>query len=153
MALNNCVFIGRLTRDIEMKTVGNNVSVANFTLAVERRFKSKDESQPTADFIPICAWRKTAEFAEKYFNKGKQVFVRGSLETYSYEKNGEIKYSFRVNAEEVGFADSGKDDGENKNQGQGNNTPKSMPPVNQGGNEFGNPSDFDFIDTDDDLPF
>ena len=133
--MNKVMLIGRLTKDVEMRTVGQDTAIANFTLAVDRRFKSKNEGQPTADFIPVSVWRKTAEFVEKYFRKGKQVYVCGSLETYTYEQNGERKYGFRVNADEVGFADGAKSDGngpasankgnsggtkvETKNRGQG----------------------------------
>ena len=105
--LNNCTFIGRLVREPEIKTVGE-AKNASFTIAVDRRFKSKNENAPTADFIPVSVWRNTADFVENYFHKGKQVSVVGSLETYSYDKDGEKRYGFRINASEVGFADSVK---------------------------------------------
>ena len=82
--MNTCTFIGRLVKDPEIKTIGE-AKVANFTIAVNKRFKSKSEDAPTADFIPVSVWRSSAEFAEKYFHKGKKVFVVGNLETYSYE--------------------------------------------------------------------
>lgn len=146
--LNKVILIGRLVRDVEMKTVGENTNLANFTLAVDRRFKSKAEGQPTADFIPISAWRKTAEFAGKYFRKGKQVYVCGALETYTYEQNGEKKYGFRVNADEVGFADSVKNDENNVNTGNNGDDENGFPGP---GNDFafGDPGDF----AGDDLPF
>lgn len=145
--LNKVILIGRLVKDVEMKTVGEGegINVANFTLAVDKRFRSRTEGAQTADFIPVCAWRKTAEFAQQYFHKGKQVFVAGRLETYSYNGNdGTKKYSFRVNAEEIGFADSVRS---SENDGQG-----GIPDGNV------NPDDFGFIDNntdfgDDDLPF
>lgn len=107
--LNRCTLIGRLTKDVELRSV-ENIPLANFTLAVNKRYKSKNEDAPTADFIPVTVWRKGAEFASAYFSKGKQVYVSGRLETYSYEKDGEIRYGFRVNADEIGFADSVKTD-------------------------------------------
>ena len=116
MGLNKSILIGRLVRDVEMRTVGENTNVANFTLAVDRRFKSRDEEQPKADFIPVTVWRKSAEFAEKYFSKGKQVYVCGAIETYSYEKDGNKVYGFRVNADEIGFADTLKTDDGNQNE-------------------------------------
>ena len=158
MSLNNCVFIGRLTRDVELKTVGNGTNLANFTIAVDKRYKSKNDNQPTADFIPVSAWRKTADFVSQYFGKGKQVYVRGALETYSYEgSDGNKRYGFRINAEEVGFADS------IKSEDRKNETQNSVKQQNTSGNfiESGFPSanDFDFGDpsnfnvSDDDLPF
>ena len=107
MALNKVILIGNLTKDVEVKQVGE-AKLANFTLAVNRRFKSKNANQPAADYIPVAAWRQSAEFAEKYFSKGKQVYVVGAIETYSYEQDGRKMYGFRVNAEEVGFAEAAK---------------------------------------------
>lgn len=151
MALNKVILIGRLTRDVELKSVRNDTSLANFTIAVDRRYKSKNEEQPIADFIPVSAWRKTAEFVGKYFHKGKQVYVCGALETYTYDQNGEKKFGFRVNAEEVGFADSaGSGDGGQKNQFNGNTGNTSEPDFSDVGNfDFGDQSDF----IGDNLPF
>ncbi len=141
--LNNCTFIGRLVRDPEMKTVGG-ANVANFTLAVDKRFKSKNENAPTADFIPVSVWRSAADFVGKYFHKGKQVSVVGSLETYSYDKGGERRYGFCINANEVGFADSAKAEGRPSDRNVDF-------PVDEEADfsDFGSPNDF----SDDDLPF
>ncbi len=146
MGLNKCIFIGRLTRDVELKTVGDNVPVANFTIAVDRRFKPKDDSQDTADFIPVAAWRKSAEFASKYFHKGKQVYVCGAMETYSWEKDGVKNYGFRINADEIGFADSAKGEGGNNSPGNTNADDDFPAEIGQ---SFAPVSDFE----NEDLPF
>ena len=78
-------------------------AVANFTLAVNRRYEEK------VDFISIVAWNKTAEFINKYFTKGKQVAIVGSIQTRDYEKDGKKVYITEVLAEEVYFADSKKE--------------------------------------------
>lgn len=150
MGLNKTIFIGRLTKDPEIETFGENAKRANFTLAVDRRFKSKKENAPTADFIPITAWRGTAEFIEKYFSKGKQIYVCGWLETYSYEKDGQKVFSFRVNADEVGFADTARNDN-GAQQNMGAYTGNSFPDMNghSGFGQFEPMGEFD----DDTLPF
>lgn len=107
MALNEIILIGRLTKDVETQNINDTLN-ARFTLAVDRSYKAKGEDKPQADFIPVTVWRKSAEFAEKYFKKGKQVYVVGSLETYSYEKDGEKRFAFRVSASKIGFADTAK---------------------------------------------
>ena len=61
--------------------------MARYTLAVNRRFKRKDE--PEADFIPCVAFGKSGEFAEKYFRKGQLVAVTGRLQVRSWDKDGE----------------------------------------------------------------
>ena len=101
--MNKVILIGRLTKDPEMRyTTNSNTAVCNFTLAVNRRFK-----QDEADFIPVVAWGKTAEFCEKYFNKGRQVAVVGRIEISSWEDSeGKKRYKTEVVADEVYFADS-----------------------------------------------
>lgn len=74
---------GRLTKDIELRTTQSGKTVANFTLAVNRRFKS--QGQPDADFFRCQAWGKTAEVLNQYTHKGSQIGVTGRLQNRSYE--------------------------------------------------------------------
>lgn len=106
--MNKVILMGRLTKDPELRyTSGNNTAVASFTIAVNRRFSQ--ESQPQADFIPIVAWSKTAEFCAKYFTKGQQVAVVGRIQTRTWDDNeGKRHYVTEVIAEEAYFADSKK---------------------------------------------
>lgn len=86
--------------------------MARYTLAVNRRFKRKDE--PEADFIPCVAFGKSGEFAEKYFRKGQLVAVTGRLQVRSWDKDGEKRWTTEVVIEEQYFAESKKDSGEGK---------------------------------------
>lgn len=107
--MNNATLIGRLTKDVEMRYTQNNTAVAGFTLAVNRRVKQ--EGQADADFIGIVAWQKTAEFCSKYFKKGQQVWVQGRIQTRTWDDTEGVKhYVTEIVAEQVGFADSKKDD-------------------------------------------
>lgn len=107
--LNKSILIGRLTRDVEVKYTQNNKAVASFTLAVNRKYSKEGEQQ--ADFIPIVTWGKSAEFASKYFKKGMQVSVVGRIETRSWDdQNGQKRYATEVIAEELGFAESRKNE-------------------------------------------
>ena len=102
--------MGRLTKDPEIRnTQTNNTMVANFSLAVNRRFVKEGEERQ-ADFINIVAWGKTAEFCSKYFRKGQQVGVIGRIQTRTWDDDQGMKhYATEVVAEEVYFADSKKD--------------------------------------------
>ncbi len=113
--MNKSILMGRLTRDPEIKyTQTNNTMCANFSLAVNRRFKQ--EGQPEADFINIVAWSKTAEFVNNYFKKGQQVAVIGRIQTRNWEDDQGVKhYVTEVIAEEVYFADSKKENSEESN--------------------------------------
>lgn len=113
--MNKVILMGRLTRDPEVRySQGSEpVAVARYTLAVNRRFKRKDE--PEADFIPCVAFGKIGEFAEKYFRKGQLVGVIGRLQVRSWEdKEGKKHWTTEVIIEEQHFAESKKDTGEGK---------------------------------------
>ena len=108
--MNKVILIGRLTKEPEVRyTQSSNTLVANFNLAVNRRFvKEGDERQ--ADFITIVAWNKIGEFCSKYFKKGQQVAVVGRIQNRTWEDdNGQKHYATEVIAEEAYFADSKKE--------------------------------------------
>jgi single-strand DNA-binding protein len=130
--MNNVSLVGRLTKDVELRyTSGNNTAVAGFTLAVNKRFKRDNE--PDADFFPVVAWEKTAEFCSKWFAKGRQVWVRGRLQTRTWDDNeGKKHYVTEVVAEEVGFADSKKEEGGNGAVAGGGNQQQPQGQQNQG---------------------
>ena len=111
--MNKIILMGRLTKDPEVRyTQTSNIMVTSFTLAVNRRFVAQGQERQ-ADFLPIVAWNKTAEFVAKYFKKGQQVAVIGRVETRNYDdKDGKKVYVTEVIAEEVYFADSKKEDGQ-----------------------------------------
>ena len=105
--MNKVILMGRLTRDPEVRySQGSEpVAVARYTLAVNRRFKRKDE--PEADFIPCVAFGKIGEFAEKYFRQGMRVLVSGRIQTGSYTNRDGVKvYTTEVVVEEQEFAES-----------------------------------------------
>ena len=77
--LNHIVVMGRLTRDPELRKTAAGVSVTSFTVAVDRDFSQQDGQKET-DFLDVVAWRNTAEFAAKYFTKGRMAVVSGRLQ-------------------------------------------------------------------------
>lgn len=106
----NCVnLIGRISRDIETRyTQTTNKIVVQFNIAIDRPY-AKAEDEVKADFINIVAWDKTAEFCNKYFQKGLRIGVTGRLQTRNYDdKDGKRVYVTEVVAEHVYFADSKK---------------------------------------------
>lgn len=104
--MNKVILMGRLTRSPEVRYSqgAEPVAVARYTLAVNRRFKRKDE--PEADFIPCVAFGKSGEFAEKYFRKGQMVAVARRLQVRSWDKDGEKRWTTEVIIEEQYFAES-----------------------------------------------
>ncbi len=98
--MNRVELTGRLTREPELKTTGNGVSVCSFTLAVNRKYKNPDGNYD-ADFINCVAWRQSAEFICKYCDKGSMIGVAGSIQTRNYEKDGQRVYITEVSVDEV----------------------------------------------------
>ena len=105
--MNKVIMMGRLTRDPEIRyTNGDNaMAVASFSLAVDRRFKR--EGEPEADFFNCTAFRKQAEFVEKYLKKGTKVVITGSVQNDNYtNKEGQKVYATRIITDEIEFAES-----------------------------------------------
>jgi single-strand DNA-binding protein len=101
--MNKAILIGRLTRDPELRTASNDISVTSFTIAVDRNFNNQQGEKET-DFIPVVAWRKLAETCAKYLEKGRLVAVSGRMQVRSYEgKDGLKRYITEVVADEVQF--------------------------------------------------
>lgn len=143
--LNNVVLMGRLTADPELRHTATDVAVTSFTIAVNRSYV-KQGTEPQTDFIDIVAWRNTAEFITKYFTKGQQVAVQGSIQTRTYQdKEGNNRKAFEILADKVFFADS-------KRGGQDSGAPARQdspaPAYSSGSN-----GDFIEMPLDDDLPF
>lgn len=153
--MNKVILMGRLTRSPEVRYSqgAEPVAVARYTLAVNRRFKRKDE--PEADFIPCVALGESGEFAEKYFRKGQLVGVIGRLQVRSWEdKEGKKHWTTEVIIEEQHFAESKKDSGEGKAAEQSRPAAASNKPAKQMG-LADSPGFYPIDETveDDDLPF
>ena len=98
--LNRIVLIGRLTKDVDLRSTQNGASVATFTLAVDRAFSKSKET----DFIPVVVWRAQAESCAKYLSKGKLAAVDGRLQIRTYEANDGSKRTIaEVVADDVRF--------------------------------------------------
>ena len=137
--LNHIVLMGRLTRDPELRQTGSGISVASFTIAVDRDYAAQGAEKET-DFVDIVAWRGTADFVSKYFAKGRMAVVSGRLQIRNWQdKEGNKRRSAEVVADNVYF-------GESKKDSQSSNSAQSNEPAQS--------TDFAPLDDDDsDLPF
>lgn len=124
--MNVVCLTGRLTRDPEIRYTNSGLSIARFTIAVDRDFKRDGEQ--TADFPNIECFGKTAEFIEKYFTRGKRIEISGRIQTGSYTKEDGAKvYTTDVVADRVRFGES---------KGSGSAQPASKPAADPTGNDF-----------------
>ena len=138
---NLVVLTGRLTADPELRYTANNTPVTSFSIAVSRRYKAGEQAE--ADFINIVAWRQTAEFVTKYFQKGSMIGIEGSIQTRRYvdKETGKNRTAFEVIANNVQFVESKRD------AAPAGEVPASF--SNAGANEFTDLSG----EAEDDLPF
>ena len=172
--INRVVLVGRLTRDPELRTTGSGISVATFTLAVDRQYTNA-QGERGADFISCVIWRKAAENFCNFTSKGSLVGIDGRIQTRSYDnKDGQRVYVTEVVVDNFALLESRKDreargqnggytpnnNGNFGNQNT-NNTP-NMGVSNQNNSSNNGPDDTqdpfagsgDTIDiSDDDLPF
>lgn len=110
--LNKCFFMGRLTRDPELRHTQSGTAVASFSIAVDRDFKDKTTGEKATDFIDVVAWRNTAEFVSRFFTKGSMAVVEGRLQLRDWtDKDGNKRRSAEVIADSVYFGGSRKDGG------------------------------------------
>lgn len=104
--LNEVLFCGRLTADIELKQTEGGRSVAKFNIAINRP-RSKDSTEQAADFPSCVAWDKTAEFIAKYFKKGDSLYIRAKVRTRNYkDREGRTVYVTEFIANEAQFVDN-----------------------------------------------
>lgn len=150
--VNNVTLLGRITRDPEVKAVGNGSAVCNFSLAVNRNFKNQ-QGEYEADFINVVAFGNTAQRMQQYVAKGNLLAVTGRIQTRNYENNmGQRVYVTEVVANNVSFVESRNSRNNSGNQDPYNSgAPSPYDSMNSG---FDNNAINDFSDIDDDdLPF
>ncbi len=102
--MNKVFIVGNLTRDPELRTVRDGISVCSFTVAVNRRIRNAEAGQPEADFFRVTAWRGLGENCSRYLAKGRKVAVTGSVSVSTYTGNdGTTRATLEVTADDVEF--------------------------------------------------
>lgn len=98
--MNKLEIIGNLTRDPELRSIGDDV-VCSFTVAVNRRTKA---DHPEADYIGVSVWGKLGELCSQYLAKGRKVYCSGHPRVHTYQaRSGETKAALEMTASEVEF--------------------------------------------------
>lgn len=137
--LNKAILVGRLTKDPELKSTASGISVVNFTVAIQRKFKDANGERQT-DFINCVAFSRTADFVKTYFNKGNMISCDGSIQTRTWDDaDGKRHFFTEVIVNDAGFVES-KRDAEASASKKENEEPDM-------------PTEFGVDGTDDDLPF
>ena len=148
--LNKVMLGGRLTADPELKQTQSGIPVVSFSIAVNRRYQSRDAGQQQTDFFNVTAWRATAEFVARYFRKGSSICVIGSIQNRTWtDQQGQKRYATDIVADEIHFVDSR---GEGPAANAAPYTPDAYATPSYS-SPAGSDMNFEEIKTDDDLPF
>lgn len=145
--LNHIDLMGRLTRDPELRYTQSQTPVASFTLAVDRDFADKNTGERQTDFIDCVAWRSTAEFVSKYFQKGSMAVVSGRLQLRDWtDRDNNKRRSAEIVVDNVYFGASKRDS--ESSGGTSQYRAPSPAPQQPNGSQF-----TELDDTDEELPF
>lgn len=157
--MNKVILTGRLTADPELRTTQSGVSTCRFTVAADRRFADKNTGERQADFIQCTAWRQTAEFVSRYFNKGKMILVEGTLRNNNYQDKTHpdvMHYTMDVLVENVEFCgDKGNSPAPSADQAAARNLLQTAADagVDTVKMDYGSLSEFEEILSDGPVPF
>lgn len=143
--LNRVFIIGRLTKDPEVRQTSNGTPVANFSIAINRKYKSvSGELKEDTTFVGIVAWQKLAELCKQFLAKGRAVLVEGKMQNRSWEtEDGQKRSTLEVRADRIEFLDR-----EPRAAGTSGPSPDDDSPEGQSGGPEASPDK-----SDDDLPF
>lgn len=149
--MNKVILIGFLAADPDFSTTQSGISRCTLRLAVQRRFAGPDGKRES-DFFNVICWRNTADFAARYFEKGRRIAVEGSLQTRTYDaQDGSKRYVTEVIADNVEFCDRAP---ENQRSYPQDYSQPQAPAKNQQMNMRDMPRQDGFTEVDDEeLPF
>ena len=151
--MNNFNCIGRIVKDLEVKTSQGGTTVLNNTVAINRPFKNKQTGEREADFINFVAFGKTAEIIAQYHQKGSLIGLTGRMQSRSYENsNGQKVFVTELVVNEMHFTGSNNASDGQQSQARPNTTNQQQKPSAPEENPFANSKGPVDINSDD-LPF
>ena len=150
--MNNFNCIGRIVKDLEVKTSQGGTAVLNNTVAINRPFKNKQTGEREADFINFVAFGKTAEIIAQYHQKGSLIGLTGRMQSRSYENSNSQKvFVTELVVNEMHFTGSNNASDGQQSQARPNTTNQQQRPSAPEENPFANSKGP--VDISSDLPF
>jgi single-strand DNA-binding protein len=132
---NRVMLAGNLTRDPQVRFFANERAVADFGLAINRKYKTNDgQLKEETTFVDVEAWGRTAELVGQYLTKGRGCFIEGRLKLDSWDdkESGQKRSKLKIVADSVQFVDS-------QRGGQGGGAPAGAGGEMDGGDESSAP--------------
>ena len=157
---NKIILMGRIARDLELKTTPSGKNVCSFSIAVDRRYADKDGNRQT-DFFNVVVWNQQADFLCRYFGKARMILVEGEMTTRQYtDKNGNNATWYEVIADRLCFTGEKSNDSSAASKGYYPDDPPTSAAHKQQNPESAAqkaaPKEYtaqDYSETDDDYPF
>ena len=120
MSVNKCLFIGNLTADPEIRTMPNGEQVANFSIALNEKYKAKDGNiVENVEYVRIVLYRRLAEIAGQYLSKGSQVYIEGRLKTRKWQdSNGQDRYTTEIQGDNLQMLGGRQDEPKSQSKSQ-----------------------------------
>ena len=124
--VNDVTIIGNLGKEVELKHLPSGGAVANLVVATSEEWKDKNtgEKKSETEWHNISFFGRTAEIAAEYLRKGSKVYIRGSIKTRTWDKDGVTQYSTGIKGRELQFLDS---KGASDNAPQQQQAPQAKP--------------------------
>ena len=137
--MNNFNCIGRIVKDLEVKTSQGGTAVLNNTVAINRPFKNKQTGEREADFINFVAFGKTAEIIAQYHQKGSLIGLSGRMQSRSYQNSNDQKvFVTELVVNEMHFTGSNNASDGQQSQARPNTTNQQQKPSAPEENPFAN---------------
>ena len=129
--INKVILVGNLGQDPEVKYTAGGDAVTTLSLATSDSWKDKDtgQDQERTEWHRVVLWRRLAEIAGEYLNKGSKVYVEGQLRTRKWEQEGQTRYTTEIIARELQFLDSKNTTESPKTNYSQVETEKSLPEI------------------------
>lgn len=114
LSYNHTTLAGNLTRDVQLRFLANEKSVASFTVASSRRYIVGDDQREDSLFLDCEAWGRTGEVIAKHFTKGKPILVAGRLrqDTWADKETGKNRAKLVLVVSEFAFVPDGRRQGD-----------------------------------------
>lgn len=113
MGVNEVILVGNLGADPELRQTDGGTHVCNFSIATTRKWTTKEgDKKEDTQWHRIVVWGKQAENCKEYLKKGRQVYIRGRLQTREWTDKEEVKrYTTEIHAIDVQFLGGGSEGG------------------------------------------
>ena len=133
--INKVILVGNLGQDPEVKYTAGGDAVTTLSIATSDSWKDKESGmdQERTEWHRVVLWRRLAEIAGEYLNKGSKIYVEGQLRTRKWEQEGQTRYTTEIIARELQFLDSKNNSGSSASTDSNSNKEKPLPEIEDSG--------------------